>query len=75
MKPKRIPIPSDRRDYMTNHVREVIEGVRAMIWDLPGGCDTDANEEDSSPEDMTAWIGGIVCRRLDSILHPKSRAK
>lgn len=38
------------------------------IQQLPSGCDEEADEEDTSPCDMTAHIGGLILRRLEKAL-------
>lgn len=44
--------------------REALLDIGEMIQDLPGGVDEDADEENRSPEDMVAHIGGLILQRV-----------
>jgi hypothetical protein len=47
-----------------NLISDVIE----LLTELPSGIDWDADEEDDSPDDMTAHIGGLALRKLERAL-------
>lgn len=38
--------------------------VEEMILQLPGGVDVDADEENQSPENSAAHIGGLILKRV-----------
>lgn len=39
---------------------------------LPGGIDMEAKENDTSPVDMAAHVGGLIAQRIDAILQEKA---
>lgn len=45
-----------------------LEYVEEMIQQLPMGCDEVAREDNCSPEDMCAHIGGLILRRVRQAL-------
>jgi hypothetical protein len=49
-------------------LREAIEYAVEMLDQLPMGCDDEAREDDPSPRDAVAHIGGLVQRRLRLLL-------
>ena len=53
---------------MTAVEREKLETVRALVEQLPSGIDKEAREDDTSPEDLVAHIGGLVWQRLTELL-------
>lgn len=44
-------------------LREALECIQHMIQQLPSGIDYQADENDTSPEDAAAHIGGLIYRR------------
>lgn len=48
--------------------RAALEYVEAMIQQLPSGVDEEARDDDPSPEDMAAHIGGLILRRVREAL-------
>lgn len=57
----------------SQHVRlatatELLREMQAMLEQLPTGIDTEADEKDTSPEDMVAHIGGLMWKRLAAFL-------
>ena len=53
---------------MTTKERAELEAIRELVEQLPGGIDEEADEDDTSPEDMVAHIGGVVWQRLNRLL-------
>lgn len=53
---------------MNAHELKEIEDVCDMLHDLPSGIDMDADPNNTSPEDMTAHIGGLCWQRLMRIV-------
>jgi hypothetical protein len=49
--------------------RLALEYVEEMIQQLPSGVDEEAREDDPSPEDSAAHIGGLILRRVRAELH------
>ena len=43
---------------------DAIDYALHMLLSLPSGIDEDADENDTSPEDMVAHIGGLISRKL-----------
>ena len=41
-------------------LRQALIYIRDTIEDIPGGIDYDAREDDLSPRDLAAHIGGLV---------------
>jgi hypothetical protein len=48
--------------------RAELVAIRELVEQLPSGIDTEAREDDTSPEDMVAHIGGLIWRRLTALL-------
>jgi hypothetical protein len=45
--------------------RAALQEIRAHLLDLPGGVDWDANVSNTSPDDMSAHIGGLCVQLAD----------
>ena len=51
---------------------DAIDYALHMLLSLPSGIDEDADEHDTSPDDMVAHVGGLIFRRLQEA---KSKAE
>jgi len=47
---------------------EAVREIKLLVVDLPGGVDYEADLEDTSPEDMTAHIGGLIWQICDRFI-------
>jgi len=53
---------------MTTDERAELVSIRELVEQLPSGIDTEAREDETSPDDMVAHIGGLIWQRLTAIL-------
>ena len=49
-------------------IRETLAEIAALADNLPSGIDYTADPNDTSPEDMTAHIGGLIWQECDKML-------
>lgn len=49
--------------------------VRDMIFNLPSGVDENASEDDRSPQDASAHVGGLIVQRINAALAPYAPAE
>jgi hypothetical protein len=49
-------------------LEEALQRIGELAGQLPSGLDVDADENDTSPEDMTAHIGGLIWRTVQAVL-------
>lgn len=47
---------------------ELLRDMQAMLEQLPMGIDKEADENDTSPKDLVAHIGGVMWKRLAAFL-------
>lgn len=49
-------------------VLSFVRRIMVMVQDLPSGIDEDADPEDTSPEDATAHIGGLIWQECNKFI-------
>jgi hypothetical protein len=55
--------------------RQALEYVERLIQQLPSGVDEEAREDDLSPDDMAAYIGGLILRSVREALGFRAEGK
>ena len=53
-------------------LRAALCRIQTMIGDLPSGIDEEAREDDPSPADMVAHLGGLIYQVCDRALNEES---
>lgn len=48
------------------YLLDAIDYALHMLLSLPSGIDEDADENDTSPDDMVAHVGGLIFRKLQA---------
>ena len=51
-----------------NRIIEELKGVLQRLDDLPSGLDIEADDCNTSPDDMVAHLGGLAYRELESVI-------
>ena len=58
---------------MTKKEKQIINEAIDMLFDLPPGIDTEADPNDQSPYDATAFTGGLIYQKLIKLVPDRNK--